>query len=246
MKPEQRFGFEENMPEPIRVLFVELAGDVVQLHHIWEFMSELFGKPVNVSLLNKTATEAGGLIGRAFEDSMIMAVCRLSDKLWTGQDNLTLERLTKACSEIPGLEQLCKDFYTTTSPFRAHRNKRINHDDLGTAIKPHENPLPGISKSRVEEMLKLASRILKTVHGRYSRAELAVVPPIHVGGERPDLLDKKRLRSGAENTRAESWRFIVSRNIPPRSYGGRQPRRGRRARRKTTFVIAPFYRLFVH
>jgi hypothetical protein len=148
MKPEERFGFEENMPEPIRVLFVELAEDVVQLHHTWEFMSEIFGKPVNVSLLNKTAPAAGRLIGQALEDSMIMAACRLSDKLWTRQDNLTLERLAKACSEIPGLEQLCKDFYTTTSPFRAHRNKRISHDDLGTAIKPHENPLPGLGYFR--------------------------------------------------------------------------------------------------
>jgi hypothetical protein len=187
MKPEERFGFEENMPEPIRVLFVELVGDVVQLHHIWEFMSELFAKPENASLLNEMVPAAGRLIGQALEDSMIMAACRLSDKLWTGQDNLTLERLAKACSEIPGLEQLCKDFYTTTSPFRAHRNKRIGHDDLGTAVKPHENPLPGINKSQVEEMLKLASKILKTVHGRYSRAELAVVPPIHVGGAK-DLI----------------------------------------------------------
>jgi hypothetical protein len=38
-------------------------------------------------------------------------------------------------------------------PFRVWRNKRIAHSDLTTALKLSDEPLPGISRSSIEEAL---------------------------------------------------------------------------------------------
>ena len=89
------------------------------------------------------------------------------DPLATGvKENLTLQRLFNTLdstlhfnlysdmkNRLDVLQQKCE-------PFRDWRNRRIGHTDLSTALKFHPEPLPGISKEQVDEVLILMSAYL--------------------------------------------------------------------------------------
>ena len=169
MRPEERFGYVQGMPEDIQILFWELCDEVAHLRLKWDFYLELFGNRENAILLADLARASYRLLDEMLSDAITMSVCRLSDSPSTGRyENLTLQALTKKCSSIPDLDELWKRFRDACEPFREHRNKRISHDDLNTATKPCETRLPVIDQSQVEDVLSQAEEVLRTVHGHYS------------------------------------------------------------------------------
>jgi hypothetical protein len=52
------------------------------------------------------------------------------------------------------------------------RNKRIGHRDYETVIQPNENPLPGITKDQIENILLQAADILNFVLKMYDDSEM--------------------------------------------------------------------------
>ena len=177
------FGYSEKLPENIKDAFMWLCQDVSILQSKWDFFSYLFGTKANTDLLSELAPASFNMIFDSLLNDITMAICRLSDPSKSGRDleryNLSFSTLVDMCDQIEGLKELLKDFRNVCKPITQTRNRRVGHRDLDTAIRPLENPLPGITKQQIERILKTATDFLNTVYKNYDNGFLVfhmVVP----------------------------------------------------------------------
>jgi len=97
---------------------------------------------------------------------------------------------------------ILEEFRQACRPVRIIRNKRLGHNDLDTRIKPQENPLPGIGKTQIEQIIVLAEQILNYVYQRFDNGELRF-EKIHEGGADALLFWLREGREyGTQNIRA--------------------------------------------
>jgi hypothetical protein len=170
---EDRFGYVANMPENIRIIFMWLCQDVASLQSKWDFYLELYDDKNNTEIMSDLASWSFNIIEESLRNDMTMAICRLSDPTVTlSKDNLSLATLVKKCSDIPSLDERLSSLQVACESVSKYRNKRVAHNDLRTRISPKENPLPGINKVQIDQILKLAADILNTVILHYVDSEL--------------------------------------------------------------------------
>jgi len=170
---ENAFGFNERVPESIREIFMWLCQDVVALQSKWDFYLELYGKEENTDLLSELAPWSFNLIEESLRNDMTMAISRLSDPSITiRKENLSLATLVEKCAAIEGLKAQLADFQVACQPISQWRNRHVGHKDFNTTIRPRENPLPGISKPQINEIIKLATRLLKSVSFHFGGGDL--------------------------------------------------------------------------
>jgi len=177
-----KFGYDPKLPEEIREIFMWLCQDVVSLRGKWDFYLGLFSNEENTALLNRLARASFHIIEESLRNDMTMGICRLSDPHKTlGKENLSLETLIQRCNPIPNVSTLLKDFQDACAPLRKHRNKRVGHNDLTSTIKPQNNSLPGIGRSDIDRIFRLAGSILNAIYQNYVDAEL-FFSPLVIGG----------------------------------------------------------------
>lgn len=181
MNHSDLFGYDVNLPKDIREVFMWLCQDVAHIQRSWNFYLELFS-----SEDYKDVAELGMssflVIEEAVRTDLIMSICRISDPAkTTNRDNLSFPALAKKCSTIQDLDTLVDDLLACCEPIRKFRHKRIAHNDLSTRIDPLNNPLPGISKKEINEILGIAKEILNTVSGHYVDVEYCF-DTVHKGG----------------------------------------------------------------
>ncbi len=58
---------------------------------------------------------------------------------------------------------------------RTRRNKRIAHFDLNTSIQLRTDPLPGVSRQMIEDVLAGLRKYMNTIEGYYCQSEYSVV-----------------------------------------------------------------------
>ncbi len=159
------FGYCPQLPENIRDIFTDLCQDVASLHSMWQLYLDLFSNQEDAAVLSEVALGTFQIIEEALRNDMTMAICRLSDSHQSnGKDNLTIVTLARQQGHVEGLEALVQQFRDECAPLRRYRDKRLAHNDLNVALKPKENPLPGIGRSRIERILDLAAQILNSVY----------------------------------------------------------------------------------
>ena len=180
--PNDTFGYDEKLPEDIRDIFMWLCQDVAALYYKWHFYSELYSKEENTKLLSRLALSSFNIIEESLRSDLTMSICRLRDPACTaGKHNLSFEALIKK-SSIDGMDELLEEFQDACEPIRQYRNKRVGHNDLKTTIEPHENPLPGIGKRDIDNILAIAGRILNSIYQNYTNSELGFDYPLYIGG----------------------------------------------------------------
>ena len=182
---EDSFGYYQIFPENIREIFMWLCRDVADLRTKWNFYLELFSSEESTELLTDIAPASFQMIEKSLRREMIVAICRLSDPIKSGEKsqehNLSLKTLTERLDNQDQPIDILEEFRQACRPVRIIRNKRLGHNDLDTRIKPQENPLPGIGKTQIEQIIVLAEQILNYVINdlitasldlrRYMRAE---------------------------------------------------------------------------
>jgi len=185
MEIKDAFGYSEKIPEDIREIFVWLCQDLASLQDKWRFYTDLFSSEENTSLLSEIALSSFRIIEESLRNDMTLAICRLSDPaLSSGKANLSIRTLTQNYSTMEIIKNLENDFIIACQPIRELRNKNVGHNDLNTRIEPIDNPLPGIKKSQIFNIIDLAEKILKSIFEIYDRdSELGFSVPIQIGGD---------------------------------------------------------------
>jgi hypothetical protein len=170
---ENAFGYDTRIPENIREIFMWLCQDVAALQSKWDFYVELYGREENTTLLTELAPWSFNIVEESLRNDMTMAICRLSDpSISLRKESLSLATLVEKCPDFSDLGERLADLQAVCEPISKWRNKQVGHNDLHTRIHPRENPLPGITKQQIDEIIKKASDILSEVAFRYTHGEL--------------------------------------------------------------------------
>jgi hypothetical protein len=165
---EESFGYDSRLPEDICEIFMWLCQDIASLQSKWSFYLELFSSQENVTLLSDMAPSSFQIIEESLRSDLMISICRLSDPDKSlGKDNLSFKTLIIKCNKIDKVDKLLEDFLDACKPVQKYRNKRVAHNDLNTRIKPHETPLPGISRHQIDKILQLASQVLNVIYQEF-------------------------------------------------------------------------------
>jgi arginyl-tRNA synthetase len=144
----------------------------------------------------------------------MLGICRLLDPEETGRnENLTLERLVNSInpstfwtlrSELDGALKKAMD----SSKFvRAHRNRKLAHNDLRTIQEIHAEHLPGVSRAAIEKSLDSIRDVMNKVSVHFLETTVFYQEFIFGPGDVQSLL--RRLEN------AEVYRQEKSRRVMP-------------------------------
>ncbi len=162
---EIRSGYISEMGQELGASFYELYRKLVELHVLWQQYRQLFGGDADtVHLLNRTSGLFFKIVQDELWDSVLLGVSRMTDPPTTGKKkNLTIQSLPPLISDtkLKGeVQDLCDKALVAAEFAREHRNKRIAHQDHDYLSNRNSDPLSGISRTLVEEMLAALRAVL--------------------------------------------------------------------------------------
>ena len=183
-----------DMPESIKEIFDELKNEITSLHARWKIYRQLYGhSPDRIPLLNRCAPTFFFFIHGVLIDELQLSIGKLTDPARTGKnENLSLKKLHEQVKELGDeklssklndiLVDLCGD-HKPNKPgkceaIRTRRHKRIAHFDLITSIQPGTDPLPGVSRQMIEDVLASLRKYMNTIEGYYCQSEYRYHDPI--------------------------------------------------------------------
>jgi hypothetical protein len=186
------------MGEELGASFWQLHKKLIELHIVWQQYRQLYGTDSEtIELLNRTAGLLFKLMQDQLWDSVLLAISRMTDPPATGKKkNLTIQSLPALIQDIilkAELEGLCAAAVAQAEFAREHRNKRIAHQDHDYAHDPVANPLNGISRERVETMLKTLRAVLNRLNNHYKDSTTMYEDFIDESGARVLIHKLKRL-----------------------------------------------------
>ena len=169
----------DQIPPSFTEIFYELRNQITWLHSRWIIYRQLFGHSERrIELLNECASVFFYIIQEVLLGEVLVALSKLTDPARSmNHDNLSLEQL-QSRTEAEGktqlttiLRNLLDRLHGKCQTFRLHRNKRLAHFDLTTAMQSTPNLLPGISREMIEEALKLVREYMNTIEEHYNQSE---------------------------------------------------------------------------
>jgi hypothetical protein len=170
----ERPGYCETIPEEIRDACADLYDDVVMLHVKWQFYRELFQEPDNAEVVSNRARAFFQTVEESLRADMLMTICRLSDPSRSlARVNLSFAILLGKCAQVPKVDNLVTAFQASCGKVRLYRNRYLGHNNLGAAVRIKEHLIPGVGPSDIDEILRLAREILRSVHRHYAGSDLA-------------------------------------------------------------------------
>ena len=195
---------EPPMPNDSEGLFKAIRREFTDRYVEWLIYHQLFGTQERVALLNETASSVFSIVQRLFLDNFVLAFSRLTDGASTGGNkNLSIRRFINAVqAEDPELADLLDEKYeelkNQVSRFRTHRNKRLAHLDLATAIQPAK--LEPYLFGEIPKSFELLKDLLNTYEykcfgGRKTAYELTILPLGTDGDALIQALKKSNLQS---------------------------------------------------
>lgn len=169
---EVRADYISTMGQELGANFYELYRELVELHVLWQQYRQLFGDSTDtVQLLNRTAGLFFKIVQDELWDSVLLGVSRMTDPPNTGKKkNLTVLSLSPLITDSAlraEVEDLCTKAVTAAEFAREHRNKRIAHQDHNYFSNRNSNPLGGISRAAVEDMLAALRDVLNRLDNNF-------------------------------------------------------------------------------
>lgn len=155
-------------------IFEEMKKEIQWLHVRWIFYRQLFeSSPRRIDLLNESASLFFWLVEGLLIDEIQLCLCKLTDPATMGgKDNLSFNRLQIAVESddanfASGLKKTLDSILDKCEGSRTHRNKRISHLDLKTALRTAIKPLPPVTVQIIEDAINLMSNYMNTIEQHY-------------------------------------------------------------------------------
>ena len=117
---------------------------------------------------------------------MAMALAPTDSSSTGAYVKVSLVNLAEDCFDVPDMDHKHRDFLRAAEPFDDYRDKVVGHNDLNKTLKPHSKPLPGLSRSQVDNILSCARAILNAIYSHYAKTELSF--EVIYKGAQKDLL----------------------------------------------------------
>ncbi len=153
-------------------LWHKLQDRVVHLHYRWALFQQLYRAGDSaIDRLNASGSNIFHSFQQLLIDDICLSIARLTDPAQnSGNDNLSLAGLLVVlpADDLPALPEQVTALTRLAAPFRAHRNKRIAHADLGHSLKAAGGPvLPGITDEAIEGLLAALREIMNNIELKY-------------------------------------------------------------------------------
>jgi AbiU2 len=204
----------KQMPIEIAELHGALWQELVWLHAKRHTFCQLYASQEAVDLLNRSAPSLFAIYQEVLISDVLMAISRLSDPASTGsgkraKENLTLARLVNAvdgatCPEVRAdLDHALTVMRDDCEFARENRNRRIAHSDLETALRGPSNPLPAVTRNRIENTLRAICDIMNKVEGYFHDSDTHFESPPMDGDGSALLIALKHAEAYREQRRRE-------------------------------------------
>jgi len=166
------------MPPTIEEVFKELKKEITLLHARWIIYRQLYGHSERrIKLLNECASAFFAIIHEALLGEVQLTLSKLTDPPRSRKDeNLSLEQLRERIDAqgqndlANSLRNLLDDLKDKCEGMRRWRNKWLAHFDLITT-KSNLRLLPGISRQKIEEALKVTREYMNIIEMHYNGSE---------------------------------------------------------------------------
>ncbi len=172
-------NYIKDISPDLKMYFEEIKDEVIWLHAKWINFRQVYAvSEEQINLLNRVASTFFYIVQEMFWTDIILTLSRLTDpKKSNKKENLTFDRLvyeidTQKHPELSAgvindlniLKDIC-------IPFRDRRNRIVAHIDLATALKVHSEPIPGISRQMVEDVLKVIRQLMNRIEIYFTNSE---------------------------------------------------------------------------
>lgn len=169
---EVREDYISSMGHELGPSFHELSRKLIELHVVWQQYRQLYGdEPEIVHLLNRTSGLFFKIVQDELWDSVLLGISRMTDPPQTGKrKNLTVQSLPVLIDDFTlrsEIQALCDKALTSAAFAREHRHKRIAHQDHDYLSTRDLNPLNGVSRALVEEILAALRAVLNRLNSHF-------------------------------------------------------------------------------
>lgn len=170
-----------------------LQHEVLELIYHWTILLQLYGTSDEyIKIMKGVADEIFGTFQTLLWDHVLLTIGKLCDPAQTGikQENISIENainlLSKHASEMENLD-LKKNFETLKDKckvIKKIRHKRLAHFDKKYMTERFgQIPLPGVSKTTIEEALALIVKIMNRIESGFGEVTMIYNLPERPIGE---------------------------------------------------------------
>ncbi len=169
------------MSPELSKLFDEIQHEVNWLHAKWINYRQIYAQDEEqINLLNRISPSFFYILQIIFLSDTYLHISRLTDPAYTmGKENLSLERLVQSIESIKYKDLVdivlvdLEKIKSASKPFRDLRNLTIAHIDLKVALKVNIDPIPGIGRQMVEDVLLLIRQLMNHIEIYFKESETA-------------------------------------------------------------------------
>jgi len=190
---EHHPGRGDPLPEDVLAIYAGLCSDISALRLKWDTYLGLLATPEVTGLLSDTAPAFFQIVAESLRNDIVQSICRLSDPSRSlGPDDASLATLVGRCPDAPRVEDLLTAFQAACGPVRRYRHRQLGHHDPAARIEPRADLLPDVDRARVDEILRLAGGLLRTISSCYEAGGPDLGPaPV---GDVAELIDGLKAR----------------------------------------------------
>jgi hypothetical protein len=176
-----RRDFIDSFPNQSGELAYYLWNDISLLHMNWNAYRDLFASDVEtIDLLNSIAPVFFAMSERTIRRDTLLRICRIMDPAnFAGDESKPNASLTQLFDRVSGemseqvLEEIqlgLSELLTLSKPIRDLRNKRYAHSDLEVVLELRDEPLPGVSRALIEDVLAGIRNLFNTIQAQFNKS----------------------------------------------------------------------------
>jgi len=177
----------QDMGPVLGAMYCDLNDHLLEILLVWRQYEQLFAvDQQTVQLLNNSAPAFFGVVQAQLWDSVMLGISRLTDRpVSFGNKTLSIQALPDLINDVQvkaAVENAIRQAISDAEFARAHRNKRIAHNDLVHVQDSAGNALPGASRAKIEAGLKSIITVLEILNGHYRESTMLYDDMISDGG----------------------------------------------------------------
>ncbi|UST66003.1 hypothetical protein NF673_09700 [Pseudomonas moraviensis] len=168
-------------------MYCDLNDHLLDILLLWKQYEALFGVDQDtVRVLNDAAPTFFSVVQAQLWDGVMLGISRLTDPpVSAGKKTLSIRAIPDLVTDqaVKAKVENAINLALSEAEFtRAHRNKRIAHNDLVRIQNQIANPLPPASRQKIKAGLNAISVVLEVLNGHYRESTMLYDDLIFDGG----------------------------------------------------------------
>jgi hypothetical protein len=177
----------QDMGAELGAIYCDLNDHLLDILLLWKQYEQLFGvDQETVQVLNGSAPTFFGIVQAQLWDGVMLGISRLTDPpVSAGKKTLSIRSVPALISDravCARVESAIAQALVDAEFTRAHRNKRIAHNDLVHIQDRVANPLPPASRQKIKAGLDSICAVLEILNGHYRQSTMLYDDLIYDGG----------------------------------------------------------------